>query len=110
MRDRYLKFILTVIAAELLWIGVKDLGPTVSAQAGQQPMPVVIRGIEVQGATAGALPVYTTMPLRIQAETALPVSVGGLVQVEVGRPVEVFTQRPLLVQSVPYTPSEKPGE
>jgi len=31
--ERYLRIILTVIAIELLWIGVKDFAPEVSAQA-----------------------------------------------------------------------------
>ena len=31
--DRYLRIILTIIAVELLWLGIRDLTPTVSAQA-----------------------------------------------------------------------------
>ena len=31
--DRYVKVVLTVIAIELFWIGIKDTAPPVSAQA-----------------------------------------------------------------------------
>jgi hypothetical protein len=55
MRDRYLKVILTVIAIELLWLGLRDLAPRVSAQAA--PMPVVITRVQIEGADGGFLPV-----------------------------------------------------
>ena len=35
--DRYVKVVLTIIALELFWIGVKDPAPPVAAQA--QPRP-----------------------------------------------------------------------
>ena len=40
--DRYVKTVLTIIALELFWIGVKDLATPVTAQAALTP--VVIRG------------------------------------------------------------------
>jgi len=54
--DRYVKIILTVIALELLWIGVRDVAPPVSAQApapaaAAAPTAVVIRGIDIDGRT-----------------------------------------------------------
>ena len=53
--DRYVKIVLTIIAVELLWIGLKDGAPAVVAQA--QPQGVVIRGIDISGPEAGFLPV-----------------------------------------------------
>ena len=35
--DRYVKTVLTIIALELFWIGVKDLGTPVTAQASLTP-------------------------------------------------------------------------
>ena len=55
--DRYVKIILTVIAVELLWIGLKDGATPVVAQAQRAPTPVVITGIELSGPEAGFLPV-----------------------------------------------------
>ena len=37
MADRYLKVVLTVIAIELAWLGVKDVGTPVAAQANTAP-------------------------------------------------------------------------
>jgi hypothetical protein len=98
--DRYVKIVLTVIAFELLWIGVKDAAPPVSAQAQPQPTPVVIRGIQLNGSEPGFLPVVSARPLRV--EEARPL------KVEIDDPVLVETQRPLLVENVGYTPSPRP--
>jgi hypothetical protein len=64
--DRYLKVILTVIAIELLWIGVRDMAPPVAAQGAGR---VVIAGIDL--ADDAALPVavvgsYETIPFRLR--------------------------------------------
>ena len=48
--DRYLRIILTIIAIELLWIGVRDAAPPVAAQAA--PARVVIASVD-----GGFLPV-----------------------------------------------------
>jgi len=89
-------------------------------------MPVVIRGIEVSGPEAGFLPVavvggYRQIPsrardaverlnteistdraLRVESERPLEVTVQGTVLVE--------AQRPLRVESIPYTPAQRPGD
>jgi hypothetical protein len=72
--DRYLKFILTVIALELLWLGLKESAPRVLAQ--QQPAPVVITGFQ----------------LGKQVYTALPVAVVG----GIGKPLPSATDLPFL--------------
>jgi hypothetical protein len=124
--DRYVKVVLTVIALELFWIGIKDTAPPVSAQAQQAPTPVVIRGIDVSGPEAGFLPVavvggYRQIPsrardavdrlsaeittdraIRVESERPLDVTVQGTVRVE--------AERPLRIESVPYTPAQKPGD
>jgi hypothetical protein len=94
--DRYLKVVLTVIALELAWIGVKDSAPAVGAQAQPAPTSVIIRGIQMPNGQPGYLPVTVPQP----------------VEVEIKHTVKVATDsdRPLKVESVPYTPLAKPGE
>src|SRR5262245_61858189 len=99
-RDRYLKFILTIIAVELLWLGLKDLAPSVAAQAQPQPRaqaemapaPVIITGIRltddryrdalpmavVGNLTVGLVPqtlvrIQSDRPLKVEADQPLPV-------------------------------------
>jgi hypothetical protein len=126
--DRYLKAVLTVIALELLWIGVKDSTPVVSAQAQPAATPVIIRGIQIPSGEAGYLPVavlgsvrqvpdaatpFVQMlqteiagprPVRVEAPRALPVEIDHVVTVETDR------DRPLKVESVLYTPTPLPRE
>jgi hypothetical protein len=104
--DRYVKIVLTVIAIELFWIGVRDIAPPVSAQA-QAPAPVtaaptavVIRGIDIDGQDLGVLPVVAARPLRVDDSRGL--AVRGTVTVQ--------ADRPLPVESVPYAPARRPGE
>ena len=77
--DRYLKVILSIIAIELLWIGVNQTAPAVSAQGAVTP--VVIRGIELTGGD-GFLPVgiagwYRSVPIgnRTALLQPMPLSV-----------------------------------
>jgi hypothetical protein len=112
--DRYLRIILTIIAIELLWLGLRDLAPTVVAQG--EPMRVVIASVDGgflpvalagQTATAGRNPlrpiqVGITGDVSVQARTAL--------KIEADRPLKVEADRPLKVESVRYTPGERPGE
>lgn len=124
MTDRYLKIVLTVIALELFWIGVKDLAQPVAAQAAASR--VVIAGVDVPPGTSvnGALPV-TVRPgdnaLRIQADRAdrpLQTVVGRPVRVEaerplpitIDRPVKVEADAPLKVEQIGYVPGRRPGE
>jgi len=112
--DRYLRIILTIIAIELLWIGIRDLTPAVSAQT--EPMRVVIASVEggflpvaLAGQTANAgrnplrpIQIGITGDVSIQARTPL--------KIEADRPLKVEADRPLRVESVPYTPGVRPGE
>jgi hypothetical protein len=92
MSDRYMKLLLTIIALELLWLAAAGPAQPVAAQPGA--VPVIITGI------------------RIDAEEldSLPVAVHGTVAIESRSPLKVEADRPLPVKSVPYTPSERPGE
>ena len=121
-RDRYLKVILTVIAIELGWLGVKDVAVPVSAQQTQQNpqlTSVVIRGIDLpcQGnfinCRETALPVSltrTTVPVRVTADTPLPVDARGTVRIRQDQAIIVETgDRPLLIESVPPTGAARPG-
>ena len=125
MPDRYRKSVLTIIALELCWIGVKDTAVPVAAQQAEATR-VIITGVDI-GPTAsprGALPVMVRsgdVALRIQAdradrplkiETDRPIKVEGdrPLAVSIDRPVKVEADRPLKVEQVPYTPGRIPGE
>ncbi len=127
-RDRYLKIILTVIAIELGWLAVKDVAVPVSAQQTQQNQQsqqspqltqVVIRGIDLPcgGNTINcretSLPVSltrATVPMRVTADTPLPVDARGTVRIRQDQAIIVETSdRPLLIQSVPPTAAPRPG-
>lgn len=118
-RDRYLKIVLTVIALELGWIALKDTAVGVSAQQTPAPTPVVIRGIDLpceggdRTCRETSLPVALTRtanPVRIVAETALPVDARGIVRIRADQPMIVETrERPLLIQSVPAGTAPRPG-
>jgi hypothetical protein len=91
--DRFVKTILTIIALELFWIGLKDTAPPVAAQA--QLTPVVIRSIQIPAGSNDYLPVGL---------------VGQPVRVEVQRPVKIEADQPIKVENVGYTPAKSPGE
>ena len=63
----FLKIILTIIAIELAWIGLKDLALPVSAQPG--PAQVVIVG------SLQPLKIEADKPLKIEADQPLKVDV-----------------------------------
>lgn len=120
--DRYLRIVLTIIAIELLWLGVKDLAPGVSAQAVQAPpMRVVIAGIEIDPRDGDLLPVVVAgqvrggvraslEPVQVRVAGIVPVEARGTVKIEADRPLKIEADRPLRVESVPYTPGVRPGE
>jgi hypothetical protein len=91
--DRFVKTILTIIALELFWIGLKDTAPPVAAQA--QLTPVVIRSIQIPAGSNDYLPVGV---------------VGQPVRVDVQRPVKIESDQPLKVENVGYAPTKSPGE
>lgn len=91
--DRFVKTVLTIIALELFWIGIKDTAPPVSAQG--QLTPVVIRSIQIPAGSNDYLPVGL---------------VGQPVRVDVQRPVKIEADQPIKVENVGYTPTKNPGE
>ena len=128
MSDRYLKIVLTVIAVELFWLGVKDIGIPLRAQQpaaaqaaqpgqppaktppAQAPMPVVIKAIEIETPVRGALPVYSAMPLSVEVTGPVRIEADEPIAIVTNTPLKVEADRPLPVESVPYTPAKKPGE
>jgi hypothetical protein len=92
MGDRYLRFVLTLIALELLWLAAAGVPTPVSAQ--DDATPVVITGIQLEPGGRGAV----------------PVAVRGSVTIEATAPLKIEADRPLPVEAVPYTPSARPGE
>jgi hypothetical protein len=111
--DRYTRIVLTLIAAELLWLGLARTAPPVAAQAA--PTPVVITGIDVNPAGAflpvGIVGSYRGVPPSAGRTLGpLSMSVSGSVLVETIRPIKVESDRPLKVESVDYTPRARPGE
>ena len=124
--DRYVKVVLTVIALELFWIGIRDTAPPVSAQAQAAPTPVIIRGIDVSGPEAGFLPVavlggYRQIPSRARDAVdrlTTEITTDRAIRVEADRPLDVTVQgtvrveaeRPLRIEAVPYTPAQRPGD
>jgi len=112
--DRYLRILLTVIAIELLWLGLKDVAPAVSAQA--EPTRVVIASVEGgflpvalagQTATAGRNPLR---PIQIGIAGTVAIEARMPLKIEADRPLKVEADRPLKVEAVPYTPGARPGE
>jgi hypothetical protein len=124
--DRYVKVVLTVIALELFWLGLKHAGQPLVAQAQPAPTPVVIRGIEVTGPEAGFLPVavvgsYRRVPAsgrdsvgplttEVTTERALKVETDRPLDVTVQGAVKVEADRPLRVETVPFTLQQRSGE
>src|SRR5574341_995586 len=119
--DRYLKIILTIIAVELLWLGVKDTAPSVAAQAAATP--VVIKAIEIDGggqflpvAIVGSyrqVPPGTNrviQPLTTRVDGIAMGAADRPLKVETDRPLKIEADRPLKVENVGYTPGQKPGD
>jgi hypothetical protein len=129
--DRYLRFILTVIAVELLWLGVRTAAPPAYAQpqqARQEPAPVVITGIRIGKQDYTTLPVALAGSIRpgsIPSAHELPnlqpagVRVSDPVVVDTRQPlsVQVANQpltiqsgaRPVVVDVIPAKPGARPG-
>ena len=112
MSDRYLRIVLTVIAVELAWIGLKDVLPTpAAAQAGAAR--VVIAGVDlptqshflpvaVAGSVRGAAtPPWATLDVL---RTDL-----GTINARIVEPIRVDTTRPLDVKSVMAEGAARPG-
>jgi hypothetical protein len=126
--DRYLRFILTIIAVELLWLGMRDAATPALAQQKPEPTPVVITGVRIGTQEYSTLPVAVMGSGRSQlipSSRELPnvqplsVSVPDPVRIESRQPLTVtIANQPLTVQSgmhpivvdvVPARPGLKPG-
>ena len=112
MSDRYLKIVLTVIALELGWLAIKEHATPVAAQA--QPTPVVIRGINLTTSDGrDPLPVSVMdvrQVLKVEADRPLPVEAPRPLRIEATGAVRIFSDQPLKVENVGYTPARRPGE
>jgi len=99
--DRYVKTVLTIIALELFWIGVKDTATPVAAQAALTG--VIIRGIQLAPRSEEYLPVGVVgQPLRVDFTRP--------VKIEADRPIKIEADRALKVENVGYVPAKNPGE
>jgi hypothetical protein len=127
--DRYVKTILTIIACELLWLGLRDTAPPVAAQGA--PTPVVITGIRLDQESGGFLPVgivgsyrqvpprhgamlephavRVPAPIHIESRTPLKVESDRPLKIEADHPLKIEADHPLKVESVGYTPKARPG-
>jgi len=125
MSDRYLRIVLTVIAVELAWIGLKDVLPTSAAAQGPPGVNrVVIAGVELPVRTQ-ALPVAIAGGIRNVAtppwagadvvrvvesgERPIRVELPGTINARITEPVHVDTSRPLMVKSVQAEGAPRPG-
>jgi len=112
MPDRYLRIVLTVIAVELAWIGVKDVMPTpAEAQAG--PTRVVITGVDLPMQTqflpvavAGSVRGVSTPPWATLDVLRTDL---GTINARIVEPIRVDTTRPLDVKSVMAEGAARPG-
>lgn len=125
--DRYLRFILTVIALELLWVGVRDgASPLLAQRQKDEPTPVVVTGFRIDDRDYTTLPVavvgaWKAVPGHRESHMIQPlqVRVSDPVQLDPRHPVTVQTgqqaltvqtgSRPLSVESVPARPGPRPG-
>ena len=121
--DRYLRIVLTIIAAELGWIALQHTGSPVIAQ--QTATPVVITGIELQERT-DFLPVsvlgqarnvpaelagrFRPLDTAVRNDQSIPVSIPLPIDVRAIGTIRIDTSRPLKVENVGYTPAPRPGE
>ena len=127
MSDRYLKVVLTVIALELLWLGVKDIGTPVSAQqqarrdvtpvvitgVEMRALPIEIRGIELGNRMTNALPVFGAAggaAVAVAAPAPLPIEAPRPIPIVGSVPLRIQADRPIPVENVGYTPGQRPGE
>jgi hypothetical protein len=97
MSDRYLRIVLTVIAIELGWIGLKGTATPVLAQQTAPPARVIISGIDVP-----SVPVRMISTVTIAADRPI--------RIEAARPLKVEADRPLPVENVHAPGARTPGE
>lgn len=121
--DRYVKFILTAIAVELLWLGLRDASPTAHAQKKPAPMEVAITEIRIGkqehamlpvivmgGARSltGVQPVPGVEPLAVRIPEPVVAHVRDTITV--AQPLTVRTGgEPLVVDVMKGVPTQRPG-
>ncbi|HUR19421.1 MAG TPA: hypothetical protein VMZ90_01350 [Vicinamibacterales bacterium] len=112
MSDRYLRIVLTVIAIELAWMGVKDVMPT-SVEAQSAATRVVITGVDMPNrsqflpvAVAGSVRGIITPPWATLDVLRTDL---GTINARIVEPVRIDTTRPLDVKSVMATGAPRPG-
>lgn len=119
--DRYLKIVLTVIAMELLWLGLKDAAPRVAAQ--DVATKVVITGIELEPTGEAFVPValvgtYRQIPkahaarlerTRVHVIDPIAVEAPRPLKIETERPLPVTAEEPLPVRAIREPGSQRPG-
>jgi hypothetical protein len=110
--ESYTRFVLTIIAACLIYLCVKESAPPVSAQ--QDPTRVVITGIELGAAPKTVLPVAVVGSARPVRDgwsiSPLEVRVPEEVQIRSVRALKIETDKPLLVENIKAGGSQRPGE
>ena len=120
--DRYLKLVLTIIAVELGWLAVTQATQPLAAQNTPAVTPVVITGIDLRDQRAflpvGVMGAYRVPPngalsqqrVTIDTDRAIRVDVAGPLDVRTIAPVRVEPgDKPIRVDSVPVTPTLRPG-
>ena len=127
--DRYLKFILTIVAIELLWLGLKEAAPPIAAA--QNPTRVTISAIELEPRSTGYLPVglvgtyrqvpapaadtlerarvQIVEPIAVHAPRPLRIEADRPLKIEADRPLTIQVDRPLPVQAVREPGTQRPG-
>jgi hypothetical protein len=90
--DRYLRFILTIIAVELLWLGMRDAAPRAFAQQKPEPTPVVITGVRIGSQE------YTTLPVAL-AGSIRPNSITSHRELPNLQPASVRVPDPILIDT-----------
>jgi hypothetical protein len=107
--DRYNRIVLTVIAACLVYLCVRDTAPPVQAQTqAQQPLEVVLVGVDRSRYSWrwGDLEVKIKEPVKVDTYHPLNVRSSDDFTVRVKEPVKVDTSSPLKIKVDPYPPLE----
>lgn len=94
--NRYLNVVLTIIAIELGWMALANVGVPLSAQ--QNAMPVVITGVNID---RNVVDRNQTLPVSLREITATTA-----LKVDFDRPIRI--QEPVTVR-IPVTTSPRPG-
>jgi hypothetical protein len=110
--ESYTRFVLTIIAACLIYLCVKESAPPASAQ--QAPTQVVITGIEL-----GATP-KTVLPVAVVGSATavrggwsispLEVRVPDEVRIRSVRALKIEADKPLLVENIKAPGAQRPGD